>query len=59
MPVPACLTAPLPEITPPKLTASERLNAKVPLSVTLPAIAPKVPPPPICNVPAPIMVPPV
>lgn len=55
-PTPVCVTAPLPEITPPKLALSDRLKASVPLLATSPAMLPLVPPLPICSVPAPIVV---
>jgi hypothetical protein len=58
VPVPACKTVPTPEITFATDTASLRLNANVPLFVTVPPNGkfPVVPPPPICNVPALIVV---
>ena len=59
MPEPSCCTAPLPEITPAKVSAFDRLKASVALLVTLPVIDPAVPPLPICSVPPPIVVPPV
>ena len=43
----------------PKVSASEWLKASTPLSTTSPRIEPVVPPPPSCNVPAEIVVPPV
>jgi len=49
---------PVPETTVARLRSSDRLMARVPLFVTLPAIEPVVPPLPICSVPAEIVVPP-
>ncbi len=40
MPVPIWLTLPLPEMTPPKVPASERSKARAPLSVTSPTTEP-------------------
>jgi hypothetical protein len=57
-PPPNWFTEPVPETTPPNVTASERLKARVPLSVTSPAMEPVVPPVPSCKVPAVIIVPP-
>ena len=59
VPVPSCAKAPDPEMTPPKVNVSERLMAKMPLLVTLPAIEPLAPPLPSCRVPPLIVVPPV
>ena len=59
MPVPAWVSEPVPVMTPAKVMLSERLKASTPLSVTLPAIEPVVPPLPTCSVPALIVVPPV
>ena len=59
-PVPACVSEPAPETTPPKVTALERLKISAPLLVTLPTMLPVVPPAPSANV-APVLmvVPPV
>jgi len=59
VPVPFCWNPPVPDMTPPKLKVSDRLMAKMPLLITLPAIDPVVPPLPSCNVPALIVVVPV
>ncbi|GJD43422.1 hypothetical protein AFCDBAGC_1274 [Methylobacterium cerastii] len=59
VPAPDLVTLPVPETVPAKVIASERVNASVPLSTTLPTIEPVVPPAPICSVPAEIVVPPV
>jgi hypothetical protein len=45
-------------MTPPKVTVSERLMAKMPLSATSPMIEPAVPPLPSCSVPPLMVVPP-
>src|SRR5207247_6545731 len=49
IPPPNFATVPDPEIPPPKLVESERLNTRLALSSTSPAIAPLVPPEPICD----------
>ena len=59
MPPPLFWTAPVPEMFPPNVTLLVRLKTNAPLFVTSPAIDPVVPPLPICNVPAAIVVPPV
>jgi hypothetical protein len=59
VPVPSCVTAPVPLITPASVIASLRLIANVALFVTFPAMLPVVPPAPTCSVPAVIVVPPV
>nr|WP_188590166.1 hypothetical protein [Achromobacter denitrificans] len=59
VPAPIWLTVPLPEITPAKLTASDRLNTSVPLLATFPTMTPEVPPLPSCSVPPAMVVPPV
>ncbi len=59
LPLPFCVTLPVPEITPPKVSASERLNVSAALSTMLPATEPDVPPAPICKVPAVTVVSPV
>jgi hypothetical protein len=56
--VPDFVTAPVPEIDPPKLTESLRSKRSVALFVTFPEIAPTVPPAPTLRVPAVIVVPP-
>ena len=58
LPVPACCTAPVPEIAPEKVTASDLLKARPELSITLPAIDPVVPPLPSCRMPLLMVVPP-
>ena len=59
VPVPICATPPVPEIVPAKVTVSERLKARSPLSRTSPTMLPTAPPSPSCSVPAVIVVPPV
>jgi hypothetical protein len=59
VPLPIWLTDPAPEMTPSKVSASERLKASAALLVTLPMMEPLVPPLPSCSVPALIVVPPV
>jgi hypothetical protein len=60
VPLPAWVTEPAPEIALPTVIASLRLNASAALSVTLPEPKePLVPPLPICNVPAVMVVAPV
>jgi hypothetical protein len=59
VPLPTWITAPDPEMMPPKATASDRLKASVPLSLTSPTIEPELPPLPSCRVPAEMVVPPV
>ena len=56
--VPDFVTAPVPEIAPPKLIESLRSKRRVALFVTFPEIAPTVPPAPTLRVPAVIVVPP-
>ena len=57
VPVPTWVSAPVPEMTLATVTASERLKARVPLSVTAPVPSvPVVPPAPTCRVPAEIVV---
>ncbi len=57
-PEPICSIAPAPEITPPKVSASERSKANTPALATSPTIEPVVPPAPSCKVPPLIRVPP-
>ena len=59
VPVPIWLSAPEPEMTPPNVIVSLRLNASTPSFATSPTIEPEVPPSPSCKVPATIVVPPV
>src|SRR2546421_373351 len=59
VPVPSCVTAPLPEMLPPKVNVSERLKLRTPLLKTLPRIDPEAPPLPSCSTPAVIVVSPV
>ena len=57
VPAPIWFTAPVPEITPETVTASDRLKAKVALLTMLPVPSvPAVPPSPTCRVPAEIVV---
>jgi hypothetical protein len=58
VPAPICVTRPVPEMTPAKLRALERLKTSVPLSTTSPVIEPVVPPLPSCRVPPEMVVPP-
>ncbi len=59
VPVPVCWTAPLPEIVPAKVVASERLKTSVPALATSPTREPVVPPLPSWRVPPLMVVPPV
>ena len=58
MPVPTWLRLPVPETAPLRLKASDRLKTSAPLLVTLPTMAPAVPPTPTCRLPAATVVPP-
>jgi hypothetical protein len=58
VPAPDCTKLPVPLTTPPKVTASLRSKANVPLSVTFPVMLPVAPPLPSCSVPALMVVPP-
>src|SRR5579871_4582359 len=59
VPVPSCLNAPLPEITPESVLLPESSSANVALSLILPVIEPLLVPSPSCKVPALIVVPPI
>ena len=58
VPLPSFSSVPLPDMTLPKVCASERLKTSAALSTMSPVSEPVVPPSPTCKVPAKIVVPP-